>query len=162
MLLDPLPAALGLIPPRADFVAAIRAKTRECGALLIADEVLSFRIDYRGACHRFGIEPDLVSLGKIIGGGFPVGAVAGKADVMAVFDHRDGELVHHGGTYNGNPVTMVAGYETMKRLTPDRLRRVRPAGRPGSATGLQEGAAAARDRGGRDRPRLALLRGAGG
>ena len=119
VLLDPLPAALGLIPPRADFVAAIRAKTRECGALLIADEVLSFRIDYRGACHRFGIEPDLVSLGKIIGGGFPVGAVAGKADVMKVFDHRDGELVHHGGTYNGNPVTMVAGYETMKRLTPD-------------------------------------------
>jgi glutamate-1-semialdehyde 2,1-aminomutase len=119
VLLDPLPAALGLIPPEPAFVAAIRAKTRECGALLIADEVLSFRIDYRGACHRFGIEPDLVSLGKIIGGGFPVGAVAGKADVMSVFDHRDGELVHHGGTYNGNPVTMVAGYETMKRLTPD-------------------------------------------
>ena len=54
VLMDPLPAALGLIPPRADFVAAIRAKTRECGALLIADEVLSFRIDYRGACHRWG------------------------------------------------------------------------------------------------------------
>ena len=119
VLFDPLPAALGLIPPAPEFVSALRAKTRECGALLIADEVLSFRIDYRGACHRLGVEPDLVSLGKIIGGGFPVGAVAGKADVMEVFDHRDGELVHHGGTYNGNPVTMVAGYETMKRLTPD-------------------------------------------
>ena len=119
VVLDPLPAALGLIAPNPEFVAAIRASTKECGALLIADEVLSFRIDYRGACHRFGIEPDLVSLGKIIGGGFPVGAVAGRADVMSVFDHRDGELVHHGGTYNGNPVTMVAGYETMKRLTPD-------------------------------------------
>ncbi len=116
VLFDPLPAALGLIPPDLDFVAGIRAKTRDCGALLIADEVLSFRIDYRGACHRFGVEPDLVALGKIIGGGFPVGAVAGKAEVMRVFDHREGELVHHGGTYNGNPVTMVAGYETMKRL----------------------------------------------
>ena len=127
VLLDPLPAALGLIPPSTQFVSALRARTRECGALLIADEVLSFRIDYRGACHLLGIEPDLVALGKIIGGGFPVGAVAGKAEVMSVFDHRDGELVHHGGTYNGNPVTMVAGYETMKRLTPevfDRLDRL--------------------------------------
>ena len=119
VLIDPLPAALGLIPPDPEFVTALRAKTRECGALLIADEVLSFRIDYRGACHRLGVEPDLVALGKIIGGGFPVGAVAGTAEVMSVFDHRDRELVHHGGTYNGNPVTMVAGYETMGRLTPD-------------------------------------------
>ena len=119
VLIDPLPAALGLIPPHPEFVTALRAKARECGALLIADEVLSFRIDYRGACHRLGVEPDLVALGKIIGGGFPVGAVAGTAEVMSVFDHRDGELVHHGGTYNGNPVTMVAGYETMRRLTPD-------------------------------------------
>ncbi len=118
VLLDPLPAALGLIPPQPDFIAALQAEVRACGALLIADEVLSFRIDHRGACHRLGIAPDLVSLGKIIGGGFPVGAVAGKAEVMAVFDHREGERVHHGGTYNGNPVTMVAGHETMARLTP--------------------------------------------
>ena len=88
VLLDPLPAALGLIPPNPEFVSALRARTRECGALLIADEVLSFRIDYRGACHLLGVEPDLVALGKIIGGGFPVGAVAGKAEVMSVFDHR--------------------------------------------------------------------------
>ena len=119
VLIDPLPAALGLLPIDRQFLHALRELTRRLGILLIADEVLSFRVDYRGACHRDGVEPDLVALGKIIGGGFPVGAVAGKADVMAVFDHRGGEKVHHGGTYNGNPVTMVAGYETMKRMTPD-------------------------------------------
>ncbi len=119
VVIDPLPAALGLLPPEQSFLEALRAATKEHGILLIADEVLSFRIDYRGACHLHGIEPDLVALGKIIGGGFPVGAVAGRADVMAVFDHREGEKVHHGGTYNGNPVTMVAGYETMKRMTPE-------------------------------------------
>ena len=119
VVLDPLPAALGLVPPEQPFIEDLRAATKEHGVLLIADEVLSFRIDYRGACHLHGIEPDLVALGKIIGGGFPVGAVAGKASVMEVFDHRGGEKIHHGGTYNGNPVTMVAGFETMRRMTPD-------------------------------------------
>jgi len=58
-----------------------------------------------------------MSMGKIIGGGFPVGAVAGSTAIMSVFDHRPGEKVHHGGTYNGNPVTMAAGYETMRLMT---------------------------------------------
>ncbi len=119
VLFDPLPAALGLLEPRRDFVHFLREITERHGIMLVADEVLSFRVDHAGACTTYGIEPDLLALGKIIGGGFPVGAVAGKADVMAVFDHRDGEKVHHGGTYNGNPVTMVAGYETMAQLTVD-------------------------------------------
>ncbi|MEM6702732.1 MAG: aspartate aminotransferase family protein [Acidobacteriota bacterium] len=119
VLIDPLPAALGLVPPQQDFLEALTVETKRHGILLVADEVLSFRVDYRGACHALGLEPDLVALGKIIGGGFPVGAVAGSAEVMSVFDHRDGEKVHHGGTYNGNPVTMVAGFETMRRMTPE-------------------------------------------
>ena len=121
VLFDPLPAALGLLEPRADFVQFLREITQRHGILLVADEVLSFRVDFAGACNVYGIEPDLLALGKIIGGGFPVGAVAGSQEVMAVFDHREGEKVHHGGTYNGNPVTMVAGYETMVQLTPDRF-----------------------------------------
>jgi len=95
--------------------------------LLIADEVLTFRIDYHGSAHAFGIEPDLGSFGKIIGGGFPVGAVGGSKRVMSVFDHTGSLKVHHGGTFNANPVTIVAGLETMKQMTRaafDRLNRL--------------------------------------
>ena len=124
VLIDPLPAALGLMPPVDGFLEFLREITTRYGILLVADEVLSFRVDYRGACHAHGIEPDLVALGKIIGGGFPVGAVAGKAHVMEVFDHRVHEKVHHGGTYNANPVTMVAGYESMRQMTEEEYDRL--------------------------------------
>lgn len=124
VLVDPLPAALGLMAPAEGFLAFLRELTAHHGILLVADEVLSFRVDYRGACHAHGVEPDLVALGKIIGGGFPVGAVAGSAEVMKVFDHRLREKVHHGGTYNGNPVTMVAGYETMRQMTEEEYARL--------------------------------------
>jgi glutamate-1-semialdehyde 2,1-aminomutase len=117
VLIDPLPAALGLLSPAEGFLETLRELTRELGVVLIFDEVMSFRIDYRGAGHANGITPDLMSMGKIIGGGFPVGAVAGGTAIMSVFDHRPGEKVHHGGTYNGNPVTMAAGYETMRLMT---------------------------------------------
>ena len=119
VLIDPLPAALGLMAPHDGFLQALRELTRELGVVLIFDEVMSFRIGYHGAGHANGVTPDLMSMGKIIGGGFPVGAVAGSEIIMAVFDHRQGEKVHHGGTYNGNPVTMAAGYETMQLMTPD-------------------------------------------
>jgi len=119
VVFDPLPAALGFVAPDQSFVEFLREITERQGILLIADEVLSFRVSCQGACASHGIEPDLVSLGKIIGGGFPVGAVMGKQSVMEVFDHRVGEKVHHGGTYNGNPVTMVAGHETMRQMTPE-------------------------------------------
>ncbi|HJO04983.1 MAG TPA: aspartate aminotransferase family protein [Acidobacteriota bacterium] len=128
VVFDPLPAALGLIAPDQGFVEFLREITRQHGILLIADEVLSFRVSYQGACAAHGIEPDLVSLGKIIGGGFPVGAVMGKRSVMDVFDHRAGEKVHHGGTYNGNPVTMVAGYETMRQMTREAYDRLESLG----------------------------------
>ena len=118
VLVDPLPAALGLLAPADGFLEALRELTRELGVVLIFDEVMSFRIGYHGAGHVNGVMPDLMSMGKIIGGGFPVGAVAGNEAIMAVFDHRLGEKVHHGGTYNGNPVTMAAGYETMRLMTP--------------------------------------------
>ena len=120
LLFDPLPASLGLIPPRPGFIEKLRDVTRANGVLLIADEVVSFRLSYRGGCAEFGIAPDLVALAKIIGGGFPVGAVAGSDEVMDVFDHtrEGGGWLMHGGTFNANPVTMSAGLATMKQLTP--------------------------------------------
>jgi glutamate-1-semialdehyde 2,1-aminomutase len=118
VLLDALPLGLGLIPPCEGFLQRIREVTREHGILLVADEILTFRLGYHGAFHAASLRSDLTCLGKIIGGGFPVGAVGGREDVMAVFDHTRGTLVHHGGTYNGNPVTMTAGLATLRKMTP--------------------------------------------
>ena len=124
VLIDPLPSALGLLSPVEGFLETLRELTETLGVMLIFDEVMSFRIDYRGAGHANGVTPDLMSMGKIIGGGFPVGAVAGNVAIMSVFDHRPGEKIHHGGTYNGNPVTMAAGYETMRLMTENEYGRL--------------------------------------
>ena len=124
LVMDPLPSGIGMIPPVSGFLEMLREETSKCGALLISDQVMSFRLGYHGALHRTGIEPDVVSLGKIIGGGFPVGAVGGSRKVMQVFDHTADCKVHHGGTFNGNPVTMIAGLETMRQMTPDAFDRL--------------------------------------
>jgi glutamate-1-semialdehyde 2,1-aminomutase len=127
VIVDPLPTGIGLIAPRHGFIEFLREETQRHGLLLIADEVLTFRVSYNGAMSEYNISPDLTALGKIIGGGFPVGAVAGSAEVMSVFDHTGALKVHHGGTYNANPVTMTAGLATMRQMTPaayERLNRL--------------------------------------
>lgn len=98
----------------------LRRVTREIGALLILDEVITFRLGYNGAQGRFGVDPDLTALGKVIGGGFPVGAVGGRREVMAVFDPTGGPpAVPHGGTFSANPMTMMAGIAALEDLTPE-------------------------------------------
>ena len=115
VIVDPLPNNAGFPDPAPDFLPFLRDLTRRHGIVLIADEIISFRIGYHGASAQFGIEPDLVTLGKIIGGGFPVGAVGGSAEVMSVFDPMPGKpRVPHGGTFNANPVTMAAGLVAMR------------------------------------------------
>ncbi|MBI3965187.1 MAG: aspartate aminotransferase family protein [Chloroflexi bacterium] len=125
VIVDLLPNRAGLMPARREFVERLRAVTREIGALLIVDEVLVFRVAYGGSQALFGAEPDLSAFGKIIGGGFPVGAVGGRADVMAVFDpRRQGGSVPHGGTFNANPITVVAGLATLAQLPPSEFERL--------------------------------------
>lgn len=120
VLIDPMPNRAGLIPPRIDFLQDLVQIAHKAGALVIFDEVITFRLGYNGAQGRLGVTPDLTSLGKIIGGGFPVGAIAGRADVMAVFDPTRGKpALPHGGTFTANPVTMKAGLASMQALTPD-------------------------------------------
>jgi glutamate-1-semialdehyde 2,1-aminomutase len=126
VLVDPVPNRVGLVPAREDFLKALREVTRAHGIVLIFDEVISFRAGYHGAQGALGVTPDMTTLGKIIGGGFPVGALAGRADVMAVYDPTRGgpPAAPHGGTFNANPVTMAAGLAAMRLLTPaafDRL-----------------------------------------
>lgn len=152
ILVDPMPNRAGLVPAEPDYLAALRQAADEVGAILILDEVITFRLGYRGAQGLFGVRPDLTAFGKIIGGGFPVGAVGGRADVMAVFDPSAGKpALPHGGTFSANPVTMRAGEAAMRLLDPlafegldtagDFLRREIDAafvrsGLPGRTTGL--------------------------
>ena len=114
----------GVIPAEETFLASLRELADAAGALLVFDEVIAFRIGYHGAQGRFGVKPDLTTLGKIIGGGLPVGAFGGRGDVMALFDPRDDRRLGHGGTFNANPLTMAAGLATLAELTPDALARL--------------------------------------
>jgi glutamate-1-semialdehyde 2,1-aminomutase len=125
IIVDPLPNNPGFPEPVDGFLPFLRDLTRQYGIVLIADEIISFRIGYRGASAEFGFQPDLVTLGKIIGGGFPVGAVGGSAEVMSVFDPSVGKpRVPHGGTFNANPVTMAAGAVAMRMWTEAAVERL--------------------------------------
>lgn len=115
VLIDPMPSRAGLIAPTREFITGLMTVARHHGILIIADEVLNLRQGFRGASHRYGLEPDLLTAGKIIGGGFPIGAVGGRGDVMAVFGGATRALtVAQGGTFSANPVSMRAGLVAME------------------------------------------------
>lgn len=117
VLIDPMPNRAGLVPADAEFIRVLREETTKAGILLIFDEVISFRLAYAGAQSIWDVRPDLTCFGKIIGGGFPVGAVGGSAEVMSVFDPTKGKpALPHGGTFSANPVTMRAGLVSMQLL----------------------------------------------
>jgi glutamate-1-semialdehyde 2,1-aminomutase len=119
VLIDPMPNRAGLVPAERAYLEALRAVTREVGALLIFDEVITFRLGFHGAQGLWDIAPDLTTLGKIIGGGFPVGAIGGSAEVMSVFDPSNGKpALPHAGTFAANPMTMRAGLAAMQLLDP--------------------------------------------
>jgi glutamate-1-semialdehyde 2,1-aminomutase len=129
LLVDPLLGIGGILPPQPGFLERLRAITERHGIVLIFDEVISFRIAGGGAQERFGIRPDLITLGKIIGGGLAVGAFGGRADIMAAYDpRRGGARISHGGTFNANPVTMAAGVATLNALTPEAYSRLEALG----------------------------------
>lgn len=115
VIVEPVPGNMGLVLPVEGYLAGLRAVTRRHGALLIFDEVMTgFRVAYGGAQERFGIAPDLTCLGKIIGGGLPVGAYGGKREIMEQL--APGGPVYQAGTLSGNPLAMAAGITTLKLL----------------------------------------------
>ncbi len=125
VLIDPMPNRAGLIPATPEYLEMLRRFTTNNDMLLVFDEVISFRLGHGGAQGEFNVSPDLTALAKIIGGGFPIGAVAGTAEVMKVFDPRQGKpLAPHGGTFNANPISMVAGKAAMELLTPEEFDRI--------------------------------------
>jgi glutamate-1-semialdehyde 2,1-aminomutase len=157
VVFDPVSYWIGLIPPAPEFLVMLREFTRRHGIVLVFDEVVAFRIGYHGAQGVYGVQPDLTGFAKIIGGGFPVGAIGGSADVMSVFEGNffGGEgaraRLSMGGTFNGNATTMVAGLTAMELMTPDAFDRLnglgtyarralrdafKSAGYPGQVTGV--------------------------
>ncbi|MFC4184761.1 glutamate-1-semialdehyde 2,1-aminomutase [Saccharococcus thermophilus] len=118
VIVEPVAGNMGVVPPVPGFLQGLRDITKQYGALLIFDEVMTgFRVDYHCAQGYFGIEPDLTCLGKVIGGGLPVGAYGGKAEIMEKV--APSGPVYQAGTLSGNPLAMTAGYETLIQLTPE-------------------------------------------
>lgn len=115
IIVEPVAGNAGLFPPRPGFLEELRSLTLAHGALLIFDEVMTgFRLGWSGAQGRFGIQPDLTCLGKIIGGGLPVGAIGGRADLMDLFAPVG--PVYQAGTLSGNPLAMAAGIASLRGL----------------------------------------------
>ena len=120
VIMEAISSSFGYLPANVDFLSGIRELTTELGILLIFDEVQSLRVAPGGAQELLGVTPDLTCMGKIIGGGTPVGAFGGREDVMALYDPTEnGPTLGHSGTFNGNPLTMAAGAVVMDEMTPD-------------------------------------------
>ncbi|MCC7559273.1 MAG: glutamate-1-semialdehyde 2,1-aminomutase [Methanobacterium sp.] len=118
IILEPVMGNVGCIPPKKGFLEFLRKITAENNIILIFDEVITgFRIAEGGAQEYFGVNPDLVTFGKILGGGFPIGALAGKREFMERIAPAGD--VYQAGTFNGNPISITAGLETMKHLDKD-------------------------------------------
>ncbi|MFY0517422.1 glutamate-1-semialdehyde 2,1-aminomutase [Lysinibacillus sp. UGB7] len=115
VIVEPVAGNMGVVPPQPGFLQGLRDLTKEHGALLIFDEVMTgFRVDYGCAQGYFDVTPDMTTLGKVIGGGLPVGAFAGKKEIMEQVAPIG--PIYQAGTLSGNPLAMTAGYETLSRL----------------------------------------------
>jgi glutamate-1-semialdehyde 2,1-aminomutase len=115
VVVEPVAANMGVVPPKLGFLQFLRDITQKYGSLLIMDEVITgFRLSLGGAQEYYGVTPDLTTLGKIVGGGMPVGAYGGRKDVMSMVAPVGG--VYQAGTLSGNPIAMTAGLETLRIL----------------------------------------------
>ena len=116
ILLDLLPNRAGMVAASPEFVASAERVARDQNGLLMVDEVISARLAYGGLQQVYGVRPDLTILGKLIGGGFPVGAIVGSAGIMDLLNPARSDSLDHGGTFSANPVTMAAGVATLELL----------------------------------------------
>ncbi|MBW7457792.1 glutamate-1-semialdehyde 2,1-aminomutase, partial [Paenibacillus sepulcri] len=119
IIVEPIAGNMGVVPPLPGFLEGLREVTEQYGSLLIFDEVMTgFRVHYHCAQGLYGITPDLTCLGKVIGGGLPVGAYGGRRELMELM--APSGPIYQAGTLSGNPLAMAAGYTTLSLLTPER------------------------------------------
>ncbi|UOE93338.1 glutamate-1-semialdehyde 2,1-aminomutase [Alkalihalobacillus sp. LMS39] len=138
VIVEPVAGNMGVVPPLPEFLQQLRDITTKHGSLLIFDEVMTgFRVDYHCAQGHFGVTPDLTCLGKVIGGGLPVGAYGGKREIMEQI--APSGPIYQAGTLSGNPLAMTAGYETLVQLTEQDYTVFRQLGEK-LASGLSEAA----------------------
>ena len=141
VVVEPVAANVGVIPPQPGFLEHLRETTRTDGAMLVFDEVITgFRLGPGGAQARYRVRPDLTTLGKIIGGGMPIGAYGGRTDLMDLV--APAGLVYQAGTLSGHPLSMAAGSATLAELTPERYLALEETAE-GLAAGLRSAAAGA-------------------
>jgi glutamate-1-semialdehyde 2,1-aminomutase len=119
---------MALVPASFEFARALRDMTRRFEVLLIVDEVISFRLEYGGLHALYDLDPDLITLGKLIGGGLPVGAFGGKRTIMEMFDPRLPNALEHSGTFTASPIVMRAGLAALRLLTRPEIVRINQLG----------------------------------
>jgi len=127
IILEPMPGN-GTLPPQEGYLKGMRELADSHGVLLIFDEVITFRLSLGGMQEVSGVEPDLTVLGKIIGGGFPVGALGGKKELMMQFDPNRRDSLFHTGTFSGNEITMIAGLAAMETYDSGAISRINDLG----------------------------------
>ncbi|NKX55420.1 aspartate aminotransferase family protein [Arthrobacter mobilis] len=128
VLIDLMPNRAGLVPATQEFAELVRSETERHGALMIVDEVITLRLGIGGLHQRYGITPDLVTAAKIIGGGFPAGALGGRAEVLEPFNPLGSGRVGWGGTFSANPVTLRAGQRAMELFDAAAIERLNALG----------------------------------
>lgn len=124
VIVEPVLGSMGMVPASKQFLSALRAATEKHGIVLIFDEVITLRLDEGGTQAMYGIVPDLTCMGKIIGGGLPVGGVGGKRDLMQLFSPESRSPVMHASTFAGNALTMAAGLAAMRAYQVDDVQRI--------------------------------------
>jgi glutamate-1-semialdehyde 2,1-aminomutase len=124
VFVEPFLGAGGVVPADEGFLATIRRQTQQMGALMVLDEVQSLRNAYHGVHGALGLRPDLILMGKIIGGGLPVGAVGGGSELISLASAEEPEGLQHSGTFNGNVMSMAAGAVCLSHLTPAAVDRL--------------------------------------
>lgn len=128
IIVEPVMGASGVIESKPDYLSKLRRLADEYNVLLIFDEVQTFRLDYGGAQKKHGVTPDLTILGKVIGGGLPIGAFGGRADIMEQFCPNNSDYIYHSGTFNGNLPAMTAGISSITLLDPPAIDRINKMG----------------------------------
>jgi len=128
VIVEPVLGSMGMIPATTEFLKALREATAKHGIVLVFDEVITLRVSDGGAQQTYGVAPDLTAMGKIIGGGLPIGAFGGKRELMRVFNPEQPEPVMHASTFSGNPLSMAAGHAAMNALNPQVTERLNALG----------------------------------
>jgi glutamate-1-semialdehyde 2,1-aminomutase len=138
IIMEPMLGSAGFIPPKSGYLQGVRDLADKYGALLIFDEIVSYRLHEGGLETREGVKPDLVTLGKIIGGGLPVGAYGGREDIMKSFLPANDVMLSASGTFSGNPLTMTAGAVALQHYQQQDIEKLNALG-DRLRTGLAEG-----------------------